>query len=98
EKYAVLDLILAETYSVLTRRCRERKYDCKKAVETLQALEKELLVIQVPLKNYHHRVVEKLKVYPQLNYNDWLLLLYAQDKNLKVLTLDKKLKEKLPPT
>lgn len=47
DTYAVLDVILGETYSVLIRRCKERKYDCSEAVETLREFERTIIVISV---------------------------------------------------
>lgn len=95
DTYAVLDVILAETYSVLTRRCRERKYDCGYAVEKLKELENALYVVPICIKRYHNEIVEKLKNEPELNYNDWLIVIYAKEKGIKVLTLDKTLDKKL---
>jgi predicted nucleic acid-binding protein len=95
DTYAVLDILLGEVYSVLVRRCKERNYDCLYAVEALEKLEKKLNVVHVYLKQYHRKIVKQLKKNPELNYNDWLLIIYALEKGVNVLTLDKKLNEKL---
>ena len=90
--FGTLNILLGETYSVIVRRCKERKYDCSKAVETLRNFEKDLKVIKLNLDDFHKKVVECLKLNPNLNYNDWLLLLYTVENGVKVLTLDKKLR------
>ncbi len=95
ETYAVLDILLGEAYSVLVRRCKERSYDCSSAVEALEKFSRDLYVIHVRLKQYHRKIVNQLKVNPELNYNDWLLIFYALEKGVDVLTLDRKLNEKL---
>jgi len=94
ERYAILDLILAESYSVIVRRCKERKYDCKSAVEALHNFEQDIPVFPVNLKEYHEDVVNNLKEFPELNYNDWILLLFAKKNEFDILTLDKKLKRR----
>jgi len=93
EKYAILDVILAESYSVIVRRCKERKYNCKKAVKALYDFEQDLPVLSVDLEKYHENVVKNLKKIPELNYNDWILILFAKNNGFDILTLDKKLKK-----
>ena len=93
--FGTLNILLGETYSVMVRRCKERKYDCSKAVETLRNFEQDLEIVKVDLENYHGRIVECLKLNFNLNYNDWLLFLYAVENGVEVLTLDKKLREAL---
>ena len=91
--FAVLSPILSESYSVIARRCRERKYDCKEAVSALQELESRLEVFHPHFEDYHLRVVSLLKENPELNYNDWLLYLFSRDNLLGVVTLDRKLEK-----
>ena len=91
--FAVLSPILSESYSVIARRCRERKYDCKKAISALQELESRLEVLHPHFDDYHLRIVSLLKENPELNYNDWLLYLFSRDNLLGMVTLDKRLEE-----
>ena len=91
--FAVLSPILSESYSVIARRCRERKYDCKEAISAVQELESRLEVLHLRFDDYHLRVVSLLKENPELNYNDWLLYIYSRDNLLGVVTLDRRLEE-----
>jgi len=91
----VLLPILAEAYSVIARRCKERKYDCREALQRMRELEDLLTVEELSYKNYHGRIVKGMLDNPELNYNDWLLVLYALDSKMEVLSLDNKLKEEL---
>lgn len=91
--FAVLSPILSESYSVIARRCRERKHDCKKAISAVQELESRLEILHPRFDDYHLRVVSLLKENPELNYNDWLLYLYSRDNLLGVVTLDRRLEE-----
>lgn len=95
EKLIVLSPILAEAYSVIARRCRERKYDCREALQRMRELEDLLTVEELSYKEYHGRIVKGMLDNPELNYNDWLLVLYALDSKMEVLSLDRKLKEEL---
>ena len=94
-KFCILGQIISETYSVIVRRCRERGYSCEEAVEKVRMFEQRCLLIHVDFNEYHDRVVEALKRNPELNYNDWLLVLFSKEKSLKLLSLDKKLLEEM---
>lgn len=89
-QFCVLEQIITETYSVIVRRCKERGYDCADAVEKVRELEQRCLLLHVNFTDYHRRIVDALKQNPELNYNDWLLVLFAKDNSFKMLTLDKK--------
>lgn len=92
--FVVLLPVLGEAYSVIARRCRERKYDCRKALQALKALD-ILLIKEDPVGEYHWRVVDSMVDSPELNYNDWLIVLYALDRGLRVLSFDYELSRKL---
>ncbi len=94
-KFCILGQIISETYSVIVRRCRERGYSCKEAVEKVRMFEQRCLLIHVDFNEYHDRVVEALKRNPELNYNDWLLVLISKERNIKLLSLDKTLLEEM---
>lgn len=96
--FKILQPILAEAYSVIVRRCRERKYDCKEAVKAIERYENFLTIVSPKIN--HSEVVNNLKINPSLNYNDWLLLLndwllllYALKHKIEILSFDKALIE-----
>lgn len=62
--------------------------DKKKAIERYE----NFLTIVSPKIN-HSEVVNNLKINPSLNYNDWLLLLYALKHKIEILSFDKALIE-----
>lgn len=94
-KFAILDVILGEAYSVIARRCRERKYDCENAIKVLREFESGMNIIPIQLNDLHDEVIDNLIKDSTLNYNDWVLLIFALKNGLSILTLDKKLEEKL---
>ncbi len=71
----VLLPILAEAYSVIAGRCKERKYDCREALQRMSELECLFMVEELSYKEYHKRLVKSMFDNPELNYNDWLLVL-----------------------
>lgn len=93
KRFCILQQIVGETYSVIARRCRERKYDCKEAISRVRELEQRCIILNAPFHQYHERVVEKLRKNCDLNYNDWLLVLFAKENSLNILSLDRKLLE-----
>lgn len=95
KRFCILQQIVGETYSVIARRCRERKYDCKEAISRVRELEQKCIVLDASFHQYHEMVVEKLRENCDLNYNDWLLVLFAKENNLNILSLDKRLVEVL---
>ena len=94
-KFCILGQIISETYSVIVRRCRERGYSCEESVEKVRMFEQRCLLIHADFNEYHDRIVEALKRNPKLNYNDWLLVLFSKEKNLKLLFLDRRLLEEV---
>ncbi len=58
EKLIVLSPLLSEAYSVIARRCRERKYDCSEALQRMRELEDLLTVEELSYKEYHGRIVK----------------------------------------
>ena len=94
-RFCILEQIIAETYSVIVRRCRERGYSCREAIEKVRKVEERCILIHVDFNKYHGRILEALKEKPELNYNDWLLVLYSKENKLKLLSLDKKVLKEL---
>ena len=91
--FAVISPILTETYSVLARRCLERRGDCDRVISALQELESRVVVFHPSFDEYHTRTVLFLKQNPALNYNDWLLYIFSKDNLCDVLTFDKRLRD-----
>ena len=50
--FAILSPILSESYSVIARRCRERNYDCKRAILAVQELESRVEVLHPSFDDY----------------------------------------------
>jgi len=92
EEFGMLEPILAETYTVIQRRAREKKADCKVAIEKVVEFERLVKVYKVSFSRYHKEIVERMKT-SNLNYNDWLLFFFAKEKKMEIITLDKKLKQ-----
>jgi len=95
DKFCTIGQIMAEAYSVLARRCRERKFDCRKALKVLKDFENELEIFWIEdLREIHETVVEVMIVNEgKINYNDVLLVNFVKKKQFKLLTFDKNLKE-----
>ncbi|MDL1956788.1 MAG: PIN domain-containing protein [Candidatus Desulfofervidus auxilii] len=92
EEFGIIEPILAETYTVIQRRAREKKVDCKVAIEKVEEFERLVKVYKVSFSKYHKEIVERMKR-SDLNYNDWLLFFFAKEKQMEIITLDKKLRE-----
>jgi predicted nucleic acid-binding protein len=94
ERVYVLNTNLSEIYSVIARRCRERRYDCKEALGKLRELEANINVIWIKnLQKIHAEVVDGvIESNGELNYNDLVLLKFVKDEEAKLITFDKQLK------
>ena len=97
ERVYILNVNLAEVYSVIARRCRERRYNCKDALGKLRELEANINVIWIEnLKETHMEIVDRvIESEGKLNYNDAVLLKYVRDKGTKLITLDRELLREL---
>lgn len=97
ERVYILNVNLAEVYSVIARRCRERRYNCKDALGKLRELEANINVIWIEnLKETHGEIVDRvIESDGKLNYNDAILLKYVRDKGVKLITLDRELLREL---
>ena len=97
ERVYILNVNLAEVYSVIARRCRERRYNCKDALGKLRELEANINVIWIEnLKETHVQIVDRvIESEGKLSYNDAVLLKYVRDKGGKLITLDKELLREL---
>jgi predicted nucleic acid-binding protein len=97
ERVYILNVNLAEVYSVIARRCSERRYNCKDALGKLRELEANINVIWIEdLKGTHVEIVDKvIESEGKLNYNDAVLLKYVRDKGVKLITLDRELLREL---
>jgi predicted nucleic acid-binding protein len=95
KKFCILGQIIAETYSVIVRRCKERDYNCADAVDKVRMVEQRCILLHTDFNEYHDKIVEALKKNPDLNYNDWLLVLFSRENSFKLLSLDKKVLEEL---
>jgi len=97
ERVYILNVNLAEVYSVIARRCRERRYNCKDALGKLRELEANINVIWIEnLKETHVQIVDRvMESEGKLSYNDAVLLKYVRDKGTKLITLDKELLREL---
>ena len=97
ERVYILNVNLAEVYSVIARRCRERRYNCKDALGKLRELEANINVIWIEnLKETHVQIVDRvIESEGKLSYNDAVLLKYVRDKGTKLITLDKELLREL---
>ena len=97
ERVYILNVNLAEVYSVIARRCRERRYNCKDALGKLRELEANINVIWIEnLKETHVQIVDRvIESEGKLSYNDAVLLKYVRDKGTKLITLDRKLLREL---
>ena len=97
ERVYILNVNLAEVYSVIARRCRERRYNCKDALGKLRELEANINVIWIEnLKETHVEIVDRvIESEGKLNYNDAVLLKYVRDKGTKLITLDRELLREL---
>jgi len=93
ERVYILNVNLAEVYSVIARRCRERRYNCKDALGKLRELEANINVIWIEnLKETHGEIVDRvIESEGKLNYNDAVLLKFVKDRGAKLITLDKEL-------
>ena len=93
ERVYILNVNLAEVYSVIARRCRERRYNCKDALGKLRELEANINVIWIEnLKETHGGIVDRvIESEGKLNYNDAVLLKFVKDRGAKLITLDKEL-------
>ena len=97
ERVYILNVNLAEVYSVIARRCRERRYNCKDALGKLRELEANINVIWIEdLREIHEEIVDKvIESEGKINYNDAVLLRYVRDKGVKLITLDRELLREL---
>ncbi len=95
ERVYILNVNLAEVYSVIARRCRERKYNCKDALGKLRELEANMNVIWIDnLRESHGEIVDRvIESEGRLHYNDAVLLKFVRDRGAKLITLDRNLKE-----
>lgn len=93
-EFVILFPILGEAYSVIARRCKERKYDCQKALRLLRELEK-LFRKETPSADFHQKTVENMINSPELSYNDWLLITYSLSTGLDIVSFDLRLVQKL---
>ena len=93
ERVYILNANLAEVYSVIARRCRERGYNCKDALGKLREFEANINVIWIEnLKETHGEIVDRvIESEGKLNYNDAVLLKFVKDRGAKLITLDKEL-------
>jgi predicted nucleic acid-binding protein len=94
ERVYVLSTNLSEIYSVIARRCRERKYDCKEALGKLKELEANINIIWLEnMQEIHAELADGvIESNGELNYNDVLLLKFVRDEEAKLITFDKQLK------
>ncbi|GIW47639.1 MAG: hypothetical protein KatS3mg078_1516 [Deltaproteobacteria bacterium] len=85
KKVYILNVNLAEIYSVISRRCRERKYNCKEALKKVRELESNINTIWIEnLKDIHEEVVSRvIETEGMLNYNDALLSKFVNDRGAK---------------
>ena len=97
ERVYILNVNLAEVYSVIARRCRERRYNCKDALGKLRELEANINVIWIEnLKETHGGIVDRvIESEGKLNYNDAVLLKFVKDKGAKLISLDRELLREL---
>ena len=93
QRVYTLSVNLLEIYSVIVRRCRERKYNCSAALEQLRMLETNLNIIWVESqKNVHDEIVDKIiETSGKLNYIDAVILKYCLENNADLKTFDKNL-------
>ncbi|MDP2166832.1 MAG: PIN domain-containing protein [Thermodesulfovibrionales bacterium] len=93
ENICTINVIIAETYSVIARRCRERGHDCRKTLRVLREFESSLDIIWVEdLKERHPQITDKIiESGGKLNYNDAVLLSFIRKSALNLLTFDKEL-------
>lgn len=94
ERVYVLNTNLSEIYSVIARRCRARKYDCREALVMVRELEANINVIWIENpQEIHAEVVDGvIEGKGELSYNDVVLLKYAKDEKATLITFDKQLK------
>ena len=97
ERIYILNVNLSEVYSVIARRCRERRYNCKDALGKLRGLEANINVIWIEnLKETHVEIVDRvIESEGKLNYNAAVLLKYVRDKGTQLITLDRQLLREL---
>lgn len=95
EHMATLSNIMIEVYSVIARRCKEKRYNCQRALELVQSFENSLKIIWLgDIKERHYKTIDTMiKTHGALNYNDALLLNFAKEQNAELLTFDKTLKK-----
>jgi len=93
QRVYTLSVNLLEIYSVIARRCRERKYDCRSALEQLRMLETNLNIIWVEnQKTIHDEIVDKIiETKGKINYIDAIILKYSLDNNAVLKSFDKNL-------
>lgn len=91
QRVYTLSVNLLEIYSVIARRCRERKYDCRTALEQLRMLETNLNIIWVEnQKTIHDEIVDKIiETKGKINYIDAIILKYCLDNNAVLKSFDK---------
>ncbi|HDD44135.1 MAG TPA: type II toxin-antitoxin system VapC family toxin [Candidatus Desulfofervidus auxilii] len=95
ERFCTINVIIAEAYSVLAKRCRERRFDCKKALRVLKDFENELEVFWIEISKDMHETIVDIMINNEgrINYNDVLLANFVREKRFKLLTFDKKLED-----
>ncbi|MEM3449092.1 MAG: hypothetical protein QXP38_09500 [Nitrososphaerota archaeon] len=93
EIFATLNLFLSEAWSVIARRCREKKKDWKEPLSILRQFESSLEIIWVEdLKDKHAKIVDEIiKNNEELNYNDVVPVEVLKERGMRLLTLDRAL-------
>jgi len=97
ERFITLNILLAEAYSVIARRCREKGKDCQGPLSVLREFESSVDIVWVEdIKERHSRIVDGIITSNgRLNYNDVVLMEFIKQKGVKLLTFDRILKKYL---
>ncbi len=93
QRVYTLSVNLIEIYSVIAKRCRERKYNSNIALEKLRTLESNINIIWVGNpKDIHDEIVDiMIKTNGKLNYIDSIILKYCLDNGAELKTFNKNL-------
>ena len=90
--FYTISLVVQETATVICRRTKEKKVDCKEALETYERFLETLRIVEV--RYSHEEILKEMSTRNcNISFVDTVLLKISKKLKAKVLTFDSKLKE-----
>ena len=90
--FYTIPLVVQETATVICRRTKEKKVDCKEALETYERFLETLRIVEV--RYSHEEILKEMSTRNcNISFVDTVLLKISKKLKAKVLTFDSKLKE-----